>query len=364
VTPRAATVVRPAGPGAPSRPVASAQAGHRTPTVLSPSRTEVLDYLAPAVRRTVERLSSDLWRRVEEIRLRRGRPLSLVTASGDLWLTPEGCPAADPGQAQVVSAEDTSRTLSLVCQGSVYALEEQLRHGFVTIAGGHRVGLAGRALVEEGHVRTITQVAGLNFRLSREVRGAALPVLPLVAGQGRRPRSVLVVSPPGCGKTTFLRDLVRLMSDGVPELGCPGYRVGLVDERSEVAACHEGVPQRDVGLRTDVLDSCPKAQGILLLLRAMSPEVIAVDEIGRPEDAAALHEAACAGAAVAATAHATSLEELSQRPMLRGLVSAGLFEVFVVLSRRLGPGTVEAVVEGGRPAEGGWAGGGWPTRGG
>jgi len=297
----------------------------------------------------VERLGADLWTRTEEIRLRRDRPLSLVTDTGDAWLSPHGLPISDPGSAYVVTGEDMTRTLGLVTQGSVYALEEEFRHGFVTLPGGHRVGLTGRALLEAGHIRTIAHVAGLSLRLSREVRGVARPLVGRLVTREGRPRSGLIISPPGCGKTTILRDAVRLLSDGVPELGMRGLRVGLVDERSEVAACYEGVPQRDVGLRTDVLDACPKAEGVFLLLRAMSPEVIAVDEVGRPEDTAALREALGAGAAVLATAHGSSVEDLRARPMMRALAETGLFHVFVVLSRRRGPGTVEAVVEAGAP---------------
>lgn len=308
-----------------------------------PDRGEILPYLAPDLRRPVGELDADLWAMTEELRLRRERPLAVVTSSGDRWLSADGRPTDRPEAAHLVSADDAAKTLSLISQGSVYALEEEFRHGFVTLPGGHRVGLTGRALLEAGHIRTITHVAGLNIRLSREVRGTARPLLGRIVPRGQRPRSTLIISPPGCGKTTILRDLVRLLSDGVPELGLGGFRIGLVDERSEVAACYEGVPQRDVGLRTDVLDGCPKAEGVFLLLRAMSPEVIAADEVGRSEDVAALHEAAGAGAAVVATAHAASLDDLSSRPMLRELMRSGVFRLIVVLSRRDGPGTIESV---------------------
>ena len=317
--------------------------------ILAPKREEITGRLAPTIRRPIERLSEDLWSRAEEVRLRRGRPLSLVTDGGDMWLSPQGLPTSDPSAAYVVDEDDTRKTLSLVSQGSVYALEEEFRQGFVTLPGGHRVGLTGRALLEAGRLRTITNVAGLNIRLSREVRGVASPLLGRVTSSGGRPASTLILSPPGCGKTTMLRDLIRLLSNGVPERGLGGFRVGLVDERSEVAACFEGVPQRDVGLRTDVLDACPKAEGVFVLLRGMSPEVIAADEIGRPEDARALHEAAGAGSAVVATAHGSSVEELAARPMLGEIIRSGLFQVYVILSRRRGPGTVEGIL-------GGWGG--------
>lgn len=338
----------------PARP-AMTEATDRTldPTVRTPDRVEILDHLAPAVRRPIELMEAGLWRQVEEIRLRRGRPLSLVTTLNDVWLSPRGLPVSLPDEAYRVSDEDTRRTLSLISQGSVYALEEEFRNGYITIPGGHRVGFAGRALLEAGRLRTITHVAGLSLRLSREVRGAARPILGRVLGPAARPRNTLIISPPGAGKTTLLRDLIRLLSDGQPELGLPGLRVGLVDERSEVAACHEGVPQRDVGLRTDVLDACPKAEGILLLLRAMSPEVIAVDEIGRAEDSLALHEAANAGVAVIATAHGASARDVGGRPMLRRLLESNLFQVFVVLSRRGGPGAIEAIQEDWRGSGGG-----------
>lgn len=343
----------PAGGPAPAR---SRTAAAAEPVVVrAPDRQEVLPYLAPSLRGPVQRLADDLWSATEELRLRRERPLALVTSAGDRWVSPDGQPAGDPAAAYRVSADDMAKTLSLISQGSVYALEEEFRHGFVTLPGGHRVGLTGRALLEAGRLRTITHIAGLNIRLSREVRGTARPLLARIVPRSGRPNSTLIVSPPGCGKTTILRDLVRLLSDGVPELGLPGFRVGLVDERSELAACYEGVPQRDVGLRTDVLDACPKAEGVFLLLRAMSPEVIAADEVGRSEDVAALQEAAGAGAAVLATAHASSLRELTARPMLQALVNSGVFRLVVVLSRRDGPGTIESVHD---------AGGGWGRPGG
>jgi stage III sporulation protein AA len=156
----------------------------------------------------------------------------------------------------------------------------------------------------------------------------------------------LIVSPPLAGKTTLLRDFVRQLSDGIPTLGFKGVNVGLVDERSEVAGTYLGYPQFDIGIRTDVLDGCPKAQGVMMLIRSMSPQVVATDEIGRPEDMEALQEALQAGVVVFTTIHGESYEEIKTRPFFKEVDSWRLFERIVILSRRLGVGTVEGIYEG------------------
>mgnify|MGYP001056357476 CR=1 FL=1 len=282
---------------------------------------------------------------LEEIRLRQGRPLMLVGAGRDLAVTPAGRLSSDLAQAYRPTAEDLGRTVQLLAQNSLYAWEDEIRQGFLTLPGGHRAGLVGRAVLERGEVRTLKQVGGVSLRLARQVRGAAGVLLERLARAfpGPRPPSLLLFSPPQAGKTTVLRDLVRQVSEGSPTLGWRGLKVGLVDERSELAASFGGVPQLDVGPRTDVLDACPKAQGLMMLIRSMSPDLVATDEIGRPEDSLALQEALGAGVVVAATAHGGSLEDLARRPALRQLLGLGAFQAAVLLGRSRGPGTVEAV---------------------
>jgi len=299
----------------------------------------VLARLSPRLRSCLGEVdAADL----EEIRLNAGRPLTLVATWADFMVTQKGAWTQDPREACPVTAEDVAGTLELMARSSYYALEEELRRGCLTLPGGHRVGMVGRALLDGGRLRTLRDVSGLNIRLAREVPGAASSLIPLVIG-GVRPRSTLVLSPPRAGKTTVLRDLVRQLSDGGKDR--PGYRVGLVDERSELAGCSGGVPQLDVGRRTDVLDGCPKVQGIRLLLRAMGPELIACDEIGGEEEAEVLADAARCGVGVLATAHAADLRDALARPALRSALRSQVFERAVVLSRRRGPGTVEAVHE-------------------
>ncbi|MDI3279783.1 MAG: stage III sporulation protein AA [Bacillota bacterium] len=303
-------------------------------------------YLAPRLREPLKLLPLAVWERLEEIRLRCRRPLSICGAGWQSWVGEGGEPTSEPGRALVVEQEDIARTVELITCHSLYAWEEELSGGFITLPGGHRVGLVGRALVERGAVRGLKQFSGLNFRLARQVVGAADPILPLILDeQTGLPVSTLIVSPPRCGKTTILRDLARQLSDGAPALRGARFQVGIVDERSELAGCVGGVPQWDVGLQTDVLDGCPKAQGIMMLLRGMSPEVIVTDELGREEDADAVAEAAAAGVVVLASAHAGDLEDLRRRPSLHRLLTGGAFRRAVVLSRRRGPGTVEKVEE-------------------
>jgi stage III sporulation protein AA len=313
---------------------------------LIPARfdAEVLPLLAPRVAELVAAALPHLPAPLEEIRLREERPVQLVYAGGDGFLCRGGGLTADAARAVTATHDDLLRTFQLMAQGSVYAWEDEIRSGFLTLPGGHRVGLAGRAVTEDGRVRTLKQVSSLNVRIAREVPGCATGLLPRLVRSGRL-ISTLIISPPQAGKTTLLRDLVRQVSAGVPAIGLKGCKVGLVDERSEVAGCCAGVPQRDVGPRTDVLDACPKAEGMMLLIRSLSPAVVAVDEIGRPADAEAVMEALHAGVAVLATAHGHSLEDVARRPALAELIRAGAFGRAAILGRSRGPGTVEQVLE-------------------
>ncbi len=287
---------------------------------------------------------------LQEIRIRQGQPVLAYGSAGELWLSSSGfvTSTARPVQAE---ARDIRHLLATVSQSSLYALEEELRSGYITIPGGHRVGLTGRAVLEHGKVKTLKYITGFNLRLAKQVIGCAAALLPRLLRPDGLPHCTLLVSPPQAGKTTLLRDLARSLSLGAACLP-RGFKVALIDERSELAACYQGVPTLDVGPRCDVLDACPKAEGMVMALRALSPEVLITDEIGRREDAAALMEALHSGVAVITSAHAADLRELAQRPVLCELLQNESFGRYVVLSTRRGPGTVEAVLDqmGGRLA--------------
>lgn len=303
--------------------------------------TPILEVLPLSIRGMVESLPGREKESLEEIRVRQGSPLEVATPFRSMFLSPSGRMVTREREAYCPGREDCQKILNLVSNHSLYALEEELRRGYVTIRGGHRVGLSGRVVVEGGKAKHIRDVTGFNLRVARQVKGAARRLLPRILPAGRL-ENVLIVSPPQCGKTTLLRDLTRMVSSGE---NLPSRKVGVVDERSEIAGCIEGVPQHDMGPRTDVLDGCPKAEGMMMLIRSMSPELLVVDEIGRREDGEAIFEAVHAGVFLFTTAHGRSMEEVCRRPGIAQLVREGVFARYVLLSRKKGPGTIEAVYD-------------------
>ena len=297
--------------------------------------------LPPHIARLIAALPGSLLHKLTEIRIRANQPLQLVLGNQDITVQTE-----HTSQVYQCTSEDVHRTFQLLCKNSVYAFEEEVRQGYLTIAGGHRVGLAGQAITFEGTVSTLKSISSLNIRLAREIPGCADRILPLVtAKEHNEVFSTLIISPPRCGKTTILRDLIRQLSAGNPLLGITGVPIGVVDERSEIAACQQGIPTVDLGPRVDVLDACPKASGLLMLIRSMSPRIVATDELGRREDALAVREAVYAGVKVIATAHSRTIDEFQRRPYVGELIQEQVFERFIILSNRSGPGTIEEVLD-------------------
>ena len=233
-----------------------------------------------------------------------------------------------PGSPERTRPGDLSLALEIATQASAHTALDKVRQGFFTVRGGHRIGICGSAVMKDGTVWNLRQISSLALRIAHEEPGLAAVVLDKLC-EGERLNSTLLLSPPGMGKTTLLRDLIRALSDGD---GVPPMRVGVADERGELAAMCEGVPQFQIGSHTDVLDGCPKGQGLLMLLRGMNPQVIAVDEVTQPEDISAIGEIAGCGVAVLATAHGRSLAEMLRRPLYRELFEMGVFENLLTVS--------------------------------
>ena len=298
-------------------------------------------HLFPARYRAFWQRTAGEQKTLQEIRLRAGRPVILHSGGREHFLTAQGEPTGSLSQAYCAAERELEEILEHICHYSPYAFEEELRRGFVTVAGGHRVGVAGQAVLEpDGRIRTFKNISYLNVRVSHEVKGAADGVLPDMYGGGSL-KSALIISPPGCGKTTLLRDLVRQISDG--NVYGPGMTVGVEDERSELAGSFLGKAQNDMGIRTDVLDGCPKELGMLLLLRSMSPQVIAIDELGGDGELAALRQAAVCGCKVLATVHGEDRQDVEYRFGMAADLWERLFDRFLVLGRERGRYVVRQV---------------------
>ncbi|MFG6373013.1 MAG: stage III sporulation protein AB [Oscillospiraceae bacterium] len=277
---------------------------------------KVWELLPEALQGQIEGLPEGERERIEEVRLRQGRPMSVSLPTGERFLA-----------GDTVDGDALRRVLERASFFSVHTVLEQLRNGFVAVQGGHRLGLCGTGVVEDGRLVNLRSVSSLSLRQAREVKGIAAKLVPQLFEEGQI-KNTLILAPPGQGKTTLLRDLIRAISSGE---NCIPRRVGLADERGEVASVWEGSPMLDVGPRTDIMDSCPKSIGMLALLRSMSPQVLAVDEITREADAEALLQALGCGVSLLATAHGGSIADLERRHVYQRLTREQVFERFILI---------------------------------
>lgn len=304
-------------------------------------KKEILKIVSAKIRKILEAAELD-FEELQELRLRMKDPFIILYEGKEYFVAENGSLVKDAEDAYEIQPGDIKETIEYISSFSLYAYEDEIRQGFITVQGGHRIGLAGKVILEQGRVKSVKHISFINIRMSHEKKGCGTEIMPYIY-EGNQICHTLIISPPGCGKTTLLRDLVRMISNGFRNH--PGVSVGVVDERSEIGACYRGVPQNDVGIRTDILDCCPKAEGMLMLIRSMSPAVIAVDEIGKREDIDALAYVMNCGCQMLATVHGASVDDVKNKPVLRKLVEEKLFKRFIVLSGREIPGTIESIFD-------------------
>ena len=242
--------------------------------------------------------------------------------------------------------EDMKSMIQKISNYSLYAYEEDIRQGFITIKGGHRIGIAGECVMENGEVKTIRNISSINIRISSQVIGCSDKLIKYIYSKKQnRIFNTIIISPPKCGKTTILRDIARNISNGMPSLGLYGRKVAVIDERSEIGACHLGIPQNDIGIRTDILDNCLKREGMIMAIRSLSPEILICDEIGTKGDVEALLMAFNSGVNIVTSIHGFTIEDLNKRKVFHELIDNGIIERAIVLSSQKGVGTIENIYE-------------------
>lgn len=281
-----------------------------------------LEYLPQTVRRSVQQVPPDVQQQIQEIRLRSNRPVCIGIGGSEQFLTAQGGLTNASEHALCVSTEEISRSFQAVCAYSVYSHERDVSEGFVAIRGGCRVGICGTAAAQGDGPMSLRHISSLNFRIAGEYIGTAQQIWQQI---GAEPVSVLVAGPVGSGKTTFLRDLCRLIGNH--------HRTALVDERGELAGMHRGTAQNDIGMMTDVLDGYPRPAGILTALRVLTPQYIICDEISTQQDVQAILQAIGCGVQFAASCHAGTVEDVYRRPVLKPLMEAGVFRYCVLLEK-------------------------------
>lgn len=300
-------------------------------------QSDVYEYLSVRLRMIFAKFPQTI--RINEIRLRIGQPVIVETDVGEMFVSETGQPALI-GQAYRVCERDIRETLEYISNYSLYAYEEELKNGYITIPGGNRIGICGKTVVDIKGIKTMRNIGSVNIRMAHEISGCSDCYMEKLY-ENNDICNTMIISPPCSGKTTMLRDIARNISNGFSSHN--GQCVGIVDERSEIAACCYGVPQNNVGIRTDVMDCCPKSYGMIMLIRSMAPKVIAVDEIGSREDVDALEYCVNCGSRMLVTIHGSSVKEIMDKKVMERLFEKNIFKRFIVLSGNPQKGTVVGI---------------------
>ena len=281
---------------------------------------EILNYFPSSIQIKIIEEIKDKYNTLEEIRLRRNRPIILKFTNNEKVIKHE------------VSAEEINSTLQSICENSIYTYQNEIAEGFITIKGGNRVGITGSCVIEDGKVININYIYSLNFRIARQVIGSANKILKFILDTDNNCiYNTLIVSKPGSGKTTTLRDIVRQLSTGIKELKFLAINVGIVDERGEIAALYKGNPENDIGIKTDIVENVSKSKGLEMLIRSMAPKVVVADEIGKREDIEAIKYAVCSGCKGLFTAHGSSFEDINLNPIIKSLIAEDIIERIIFL---------------------------------
>ena len=271
--------------------------------------------------------------KLEEIRIRANKPVILKLRQVEIVLN------------YTITTNEIIGILQNICNNSIYTYQNQICNGFITLPGGNRVGIAGNVVIKDGQVSNISYIYSLNFRISHQINGASDNILKYVLDtENNTIYNTLIVSPPGAGKTTIIRDLAKRISNGINEINFRGLDVSIIDERGEIAAMTKGIIFNDVGIRTDVLDNVPKSIGIRMAVRSMAPKVIIADEIGNKDDVNIINYAICSGVKCIFTAHGSDMEDLLKNNEINKIINLQLFSKIIFLDEKQ-KGKIKNVVD-------------------
>ena len=279
---------------------------------------EILNYLPEMLK---QKIIDTNMNGIEEIRIRTMKPVVLKNSIKEKIINYNMTP------------EVVLQILQRICDNSLYAYQNQICEGFITLKGGHRIGVTGNAVIKDGKVFTLNYISSLNFRIARQIDDCGNKAIVHILNENTV-WNTLIISPPGFGKTTLLKDIIKKISNGIPEFNFKGVTCGVVDERGELSATYKGISQNDLGIRTEVIDNIPKALGMKMLIRSMSPKVIIADEIGKKEDVDAIEYAVTSGVKGIFTAHGSDLEQIEHNPILNQLIINGYIEKVLAMDKQ------------------------------
>lgn len=291
---------------------------------------EILNVLPSNIRNCLED-TKDI-ERLQEIRIKINKPIIFQIGNEEVI------------GSYIPDSSDLKSVLQRISNYSIYAYEEEKKQGYITIKGGHRVGICGSCVIQDNVVKTIKDTGSINIRICREILHCSDKMVKYIVS-GSNVQNTIIISPPKCGKTTLLRDITRNLSDGMKEYGFKGRKICVIDERSEIGASFNGIPQMNIGIRTDVLDNCPKSQGIMMAIRSMSPDVIVCDEIGTRKDMESILAAVNCGVNIITTIHGAGIKDLYERIVFKEIIENKVFKRAVILSCRKGVGTIECIYD-------------------
>lgn len=284
---------------------------------------EILSYF-PDNLKEIKNLDNELvWDFAEEIRIRIGRPIDIKFLSDEIFIGDD------------ITNEDMIRIIENFSNNSIYSVQNEINSGYITIKGGHRIGISGTSIFQNNEIKNIKYISSLNIRIAREVKGCSNYILKKIL-KNNKFENTLIVSPPGCGKTTILRDMIRNLSNGFEEFR--GKNISLVDERSEIAAMYKGMPQNDIGIRTDVMSNLTKSVGIKMMIRSMGPEIIATDEVGGEKDFDSINDAIYSGVNLLLTVHGNDIEDVSEE-----FINNYMFKNIIILTKKDRPGKIKKI---------------------